>query len=35
MKLTEADTLEGGAVLPGFKLPLQTLFSRAAKRKSR
>jgi Uma2 family endonuclease len=34
-KLTEADTLHGGEVLPGFELPLRTLFARAAKRKSR
>lgn len=31
-KLTEADSLEGGTVLPGFTLPLGSLFARAAKR---
>jgi Uma2 family endonuclease len=25
--LTESDTLDGGSVLPGFKLPLKELFS--------
>jgi Uma2 family endonuclease len=25
--LTEADTLDGGAVLPGFRLPLSALFA--------
>ncbi len=29
--LTEADTLDGGPVLPGFKLPLQQLFARLPK----
>jgi Uma2 family endonuclease len=32
-KLTETDTLDGGSVLPGFNLPLRTLFARAAKRR--
>jgi hypothetical protein len=33
-KLTDADSLEGGAVLPGLELPLRSLFARAAKRKT-
>jgi Uma2 family endonuclease len=33
--LTEADSLEGGDVLPGFELSLEKLFSRAARRSSR
>jgi Uma2 family endonuclease len=34
-KLIEADSLDGGSVLPGFELPLRTLFARATKRQSR
>jgi Uma2 family endonuclease len=30
-KLTPADSLEGGSVLPGFELPLEKLFARATK----
>jgi Uma2 family endonuclease len=29
--LAEADALDGGDVLPGFRLPLKTLFARLAK----
>jgi Uma2 family endonuclease len=30
-RLTEADTLDGGNLLPGFRLPLQRLFARVEK----
>lgn len=30
--LTESNTLDGGDVLPGFRLPLKTLFAKLAKR---
>jgi Uma2 family endonuclease len=33
-KLAEADSLDGGSVLPGFELSLRTLFARAVKRRS-
>jgi Uma2 family endonuclease len=33
--LTRDQTLEGGAVLPGFKLPLRKLFARAGRWKGR
>jgi len=33
-KLTEADSLLGGDVLPGFELSLRTLFARAARKRS-
>src|SRR3712207_6860101 len=33
--LTEADTLEGGEVLPGFYLPIRDWFGRAWRRGSR
>jgi Uma2 family endonuclease len=32
-RITEDQTLEGGAVLPGFTLPLRTLFARAGRRR--
>ena len=32
IRLTEADTLEGGELLPGFRLPLKRLFARVEKR---
>jgi Uma2 family endonuclease len=31
-RLTEADTLDGGDLLPGFRLPLKRLFARVEKR---
>jgi Uma2 family endonuclease len=34
-RLTEADTLDGGKLLPGFRLPLERLFARVEKRQSR
>jgi hypothetical protein len=30
--LRESDTLDGGAVLPGFRLPIRRLFARAGRR---
>jgi Uma2 family endonuclease len=34
IRLNEGECLDGGSVLPGFKLSLRNLFARAAKRKS-